>query len=227
MGENGDQPVTGPTEHPAMTVHCPHCSTGYLLPDHLVGPKGARVSCPECRGEFAVWRERAQIEGSESAGLQAGETADATPARAAGETAMQADSGANVALLDAPGEIPVEVPAPESDQSAGEPVVAAAAVHDVVADRASEPAAVAIAASVLDALEETLGGGALRDASRRGKAFAEHGPAILDAFAEFQRRAGERGTAACFRAALRDRCGINLETAGSASSPSGVGDAGR
>jgi hypothetical protein len=51
-----------------------------------------------------------------------------------------------------------------------------------------EPAAVAIAASVLDALEETLGGGALRDASRRGRAFAEHGPAILDAFAEFRRR---------------------------------------
>src|SRR5882762_9266512 len=47
-----------PRPHPAMTVHCPHCSTGYLLPDHLIGPGGARVRCPECQGGFAVVRDR-------------------------------------------------------------------------------------------------------------------------------------------------------------------------
>jgi predicted Zn finger-like uncharacterized protein len=41
-----------------MTVHCPHCSTGYLLPDHLIGPGGARVRCPECQGGFAVVHDR-------------------------------------------------------------------------------------------------------------------------------------------------------------------------
>lgn len=40
-----------------MTVRCPHCSTGYLLPDHLMGPLGARVRCPECQGSFEVSRE--------------------------------------------------------------------------------------------------------------------------------------------------------------------------
>jgi predicted Zn finger-like uncharacterized protein len=37
-----------------MTVHCPHCSTGYLLPDSLVGPRGARVRCPQCAHAFVV-----------------------------------------------------------------------------------------------------------------------------------------------------------------------------
>jgi predicted Zn finger-like uncharacterized protein len=37
-----------------MTVHCPHCATGYLLPDPLVGERGARVRCPTCSGSFVV-----------------------------------------------------------------------------------------------------------------------------------------------------------------------------
>jgi len=40
-----------------MTVHCPHCSTGYVLPDSLMGPRGARVRCPNCRRAFVVLRE--------------------------------------------------------------------------------------------------------------------------------------------------------------------------
>jgi len=37
-----------------MIVACPDCSTGYLLPEHLVGPGGARVRCPRCQRLFAV-----------------------------------------------------------------------------------------------------------------------------------------------------------------------------
>ena len=37
-----------------MIVTCPNCSTGYLLPEHLVGPAGARVRCPRCQHLFAV-----------------------------------------------------------------------------------------------------------------------------------------------------------------------------
>ena len=40
-----------------MTVHCPHCSTGYLLPDALLGTRGARVRCPNCGKAFVVLRE--------------------------------------------------------------------------------------------------------------------------------------------------------------------------
>jgi predicted Zn finger-like uncharacterized protein len=38
----------------AVIITCPECSTGYLLPEHLVGPGGARVRCPRCQHLFAV-----------------------------------------------------------------------------------------------------------------------------------------------------------------------------
>jgi predicted Zn finger-like uncharacterized protein len=37
-----------------VIITCPSCSTGYLLPEHLVGPGGARVRCPRCQHLFAV-----------------------------------------------------------------------------------------------------------------------------------------------------------------------------
>ncbi len=37
-----------------MTVRCPHCATRYELPDALMGPAGAQVRCPSCKGVFAV-----------------------------------------------------------------------------------------------------------------------------------------------------------------------------
>jgi predicted Zn finger-like uncharacterized protein len=40
-----------------MTVHCPHCLTGYLLPERLLGAGGARVRCPGCQGVFVVLPE--------------------------------------------------------------------------------------------------------------------------------------------------------------------------
>ncbi len=36
------------------TISCPNCSTRYLLPEHLLGPAGARVSCPACWHRFTV-----------------------------------------------------------------------------------------------------------------------------------------------------------------------------
>lgn len=38
----------------AFVVHCPGCAAGYLLPRTLVGPLGARVTCPQCRRAFDV-----------------------------------------------------------------------------------------------------------------------------------------------------------------------------
>jgi predicted Zn finger-like uncharacterized protein len=37
-----------------VIITCTSCSTGYLLPEHLVGPGGARVRCPRCQHLFAV-----------------------------------------------------------------------------------------------------------------------------------------------------------------------------
>ena len=37
-----------------MIVSCPSCGTGYLLPEHLVGPGGASVRCPRCHELFSV-----------------------------------------------------------------------------------------------------------------------------------------------------------------------------
>jgi predicted Zn finger-like uncharacterized protein len=37
-----------------MIISCPECGTGYLLPEHLLGPGGASVRCPRCQQLFAV-----------------------------------------------------------------------------------------------------------------------------------------------------------------------------
>lgn len=42
-----------PVTH-AFIVQCPSCESGYLLPRRLVGPLGARVTCPVCERVFDV-----------------------------------------------------------------------------------------------------------------------------------------------------------------------------
>jgi predicted Zn finger-like uncharacterized protein len=137
-----------------MTVHCPHCSTGYLLPDHLVGPRGARVRCPTCEGTFVVL------------------------ARSAGHGRHDA------------------APSPPNPASPAQE-----------ARRWEEPDAVA--ASVLEALVATLGDD-LVDARRRGRVLSTHGPKIMDAYAEYRRRAGAGAAPDPFRTELERRCGVDL-----------------
>jgi len=49
-----------------MTIHCPHCLTGYVLPERLLGAGGARVRCPGCQEVFIVLPEgEAAGEGAE------------------------------------------------------------------------------------------------------------------------------------------------------------------
>jgi predicted Zn finger-like uncharacterized protein len=73
-----------------VIIACPSCSTGYLLPEHLVGPGGARVRCPRCQHLFAV----------DAAGLPRGPAAPASgttppePAVEAAEAAAAAPSAA-------------------------------------------------------------------------------------------------------------------------------------
>src|SRR6185369_15593548 len=48
-----------------MTVRCPHCDSRYRLPDHLLGPRGARVRCPSCGRSFVVLREGQEQQAAE------------------------------------------------------------------------------------------------------------------------------------------------------------------
>jgi predicted Zn finger-like uncharacterized protein len=178
---------------PAMTVQCPHCSTGYLLPDHLVGPRGARVRCPDCQGRFVVLpesdRDRAgeALRESRPGNVFENTARGAAEARgAAGAAAMAAEPSAAEGSRSSASSVPDPPPAPEPAEEAA-----------------------AVAAAVLDALVATLGD-ALADARLRGKVLSEHGPAIMDAYQEYRRRAGVGASPDRFRAALKGRCGVDL-----------------
>jgi predicted Zn finger-like uncharacterized protein len=93
-----------------MTVHCPHCLTGYELPRALMGDHGARVRCPGCQGVFVVLPERDGARRADAAATHG------APAGAATATATAT----------APAEVP--------DAPAYEPAVVAGAVLDVMVD---------------------------------------------------------------------------------------------
>ena len=68
-----------------MTAQCPQCQTKYLLPDHLLGPRGARVRCPGCGHRFDV------VPGSDASdaapsGEPLTDATNITPAGAEGDT---------------------------------------------------------------------------------------------------------------------------------------------
>lgn len=175
-----------------MTIHCPHCSTGYLLPDELLGPRGARVRCPACAEMFVVSPSAAPAssrQGMEarSGTVRATATSDvagespapAAPANAARESSQKAPPGPAV---------PEPGPAPAST---------------------AEPDPVAVATEVLDRLAKRLGG-ALEEARAEARVLSRFGPDVLRAYEEYRARLGERATAQAFRVALRERLAVDL-----------------
>jgi predicted Zn finger-like uncharacterized protein len=74
----------------AMTVYCSYCSAGYLLPDHLMGPRGARVRCPQCGKTFVVLRDPAVGGGADHAPPRTEVVAPAAPATPVAEPAGDA-----------------------------------------------------------------------------------------------------------------------------------------
>jgi predicted Zn finger-like uncharacterized protein len=66
-----------------------------------------------------------------------------------------------------------------------------------------------LARSVFDELSARLGPG-LETAARERRLFAEHGPALLEAWDEFRRRAGAHAPSLPFRDELRHRFGVEL-----------------
>ena len=183
-----------------MTVHCPHCLTGYVLPEHLLGEGGARVRCPGCEGVFVVLPEgeTSADEGRVGGGTVIPEaTSDATPGGGAGTRAAGAER-------------PTDVGRPtDSAPLAGSHEPAASAAQDPA--RAGAPAAepARVAGAVLDVLADFLGD-ALTRSRARGTVLSDHGPAIIAVWEEYRRRAGDDAPSTAFRAALKDRCGVDL-----------------
>jgi predicted Zn finger-like uncharacterized protein len=79
----------------------------------------------------------------------------------------------------------------------------------LVPPEASEQGLRSLARVVFDELASRLGPG-LESAARERRLFAEHGPALLEAWDEFRRRAGARAPSLPFRDELRERYGVEL-----------------
>jgi predicted Zn finger-like uncharacterized protein len=182
VSEN-DRPTQEVGPEPAMTVHCPHCSTGYLLPSHLIGPRGARVRCPSCHGSFVVLPD-GEWEGSDEA-LGASRVAESSVLGVVAGPAVAAETMAPSAVIDT---------APS-----GEP-----ARPETPGEEAAD-----VAAAIMKSLAHHLGE-SLVEARRSGRVLSRHGPAIVDAFAEYRRRAGPGVSAEPFQAALKACSGVDL-----------------
>lgn len=70
-----------------------------------------------------------------------------------------------------------------------------------------------VARGVFDELSAKVGP-ALETAAREHRLFAEHGPALMQAWDEFRRRAGAHAPSSPFRDELRDRFGVDLSPPG-------------
>jgi len=67
-----------------------------------------------------------------------------------------------------------------------------------------------VAREVLEAIENGSGEG-VAEAWAQGHLFAEYGQAIGDAYDNYRRRLGAAADPAAFRAAMRERWGVDLE----------------
>ena len=79
----------------------------------------------------------------------------------------------------------------------------------LVTPQPSEDGLRALARGVFDELSARFGS-RLETAARERRLFAEHGPALLEAWDEFRRRAGARAPSHPFRDELRQRFGVEL-----------------
>ena len=207
-----------------MQVTCPYCSTSYELPDHLRGPGGARVRCPNCREQFVV------APGGEPVPLRIREPDDSTVSTAAAmatagaaptdEVVEHADEEMLAALrrrFERPD--PEEPAEPQAAASpAPEPAAAPPPASAAPPEPAPPPAPAAptgptpemLVHALLDELERGEGE-ALARSRNAGRVFTDFGPQILSAWDEYRRRAGGAADVQVFRTALRERWGVDLE----------------
>ncbi len=171
-----------------MIITCSNCSTGYLLPEHLVGPGGARVRCPRCQHLFAVGLDGQPLEQVSSA---PGDPPSERPLEAVEDIPEVAE----VPEVAAPA--PVTIAEPE-----------AGAEPETGAELGAE-GNLAVARDVLDQLA-VYEGEAIERARAEHRFFAEFGPALMVAYETYRRRAGAGADPSAFRTALRERWGVEL-----------------
>lgn len=187
---------------PGRIVACPACSTGYILPEELIGSGGARVRCPQCGRTFVVEPNEAR----DAAGSH-------VPAEDAREQAME---GPEVRTHDAAvpdGAAEALVPGSRDTEAGRESREIPAGARSIAPDAAPEQSAddaERLANDTLDALAGRLGESVAHAASE-GRLFAEHGPEIMASFDAWRRAAGRDADPAVFRAALKARWGVDLE----------------
>jgi len=184
-----------------MQVSCPHCSTRYILPESLLGPLGARVRCPRCRDAFTV----------------------DPPAMPVAQVPAGATAGPPIPESDAPGietpdwsrRVDTEPPPAPGARSPGEKNADDPAFRSSNAMSGPTPAEQPlspddVARAALDEIEAGSGEG-VAEAWAQGHLFAEYGQAIAEAYETYRRRLGPGADPAAFRAALRERWGVDLE----------------
>lgn len=205
-----------------MPVTCPHCSTRYVLPRALLGPGGARVRCPRCREPFAVSAEGEAIAPAKPAEKAAATSAADVPVNGAAGEATNGKTAFDPAQAGPPR---LEVMVPEKETV---PATTTESLEDVTsldpagraaAASAGSPAADAapiletpltVARNVLDELSQHSGE-AITTSRDAGKLFREFGPVIAEAFEFYRRQVGPGADPAPFRAALREKWGVDLD----------------
>jgi predicted Zn finger-like uncharacterized protein len=193
-----------------MQVVCPYCSTPYVLPDHLMGPGGARVRCPNCREQFVV------PPGGEPVPLRVHDpepaVAEAPPAEPAG-AATPHEPGSRDERPEPANEEELAALRRRFERPEAEEPAPAAVAPPPPPPPPAEPAPEVLVHALLDELERGEGE-ALAQSRAAGRVFADFGPRILAAWDEYRRRAGTAADVQVFRAALRARWGVDLEPPG-------------
>ena len=177
-----------------MPVTCPHCRTRYVLPGALLGPGGARVRCPRCREPFAV--------GPDGVAALPPPSTVASGSHAGNGTAVLIAT-APAASLTAPDAVPM--PGAASPTPAAPRIATSSPTPDPGLGTPGE-----IARAVLDELA-AHSGEAIAASRAEGRLFREFGAVIAEAFEYYRRRVGSPADPAPFRAALRERWGVDLE----------------
>jgi predicted Zn finger-like uncharacterized protein len=203
-------------DHPErgrMNIGCPHCLTRYQLPESLMGPGGARVTCPRCRQAFLVNPAGDVSVPAIASSPDAAPEAPVSPRRvAASATPPPAPPPALAPSTTAQ---PPAIASPRAMPAAPAPSTAPAAAPDVArgtepeTPRAGEATPIEIARRIVAQLHESHGR-EIESAVARGRVFSEHGVRIVDAFDSYRRAVGKGAVAGPFREALYERWGIDL-----------------
>lgn len=174
-----------------MTVHCPHCSTDYLLPNHLLGSRGAKVRCPSCQQMFTVLRVAGSDEWRIEASPAPAPTADLSTPETSHPLSSFLGVGPDLVLPSIAAE-------------------AAAAVSGSAGGESADDDPAALASRFLDEMSHRLGD-RLTDAVSRGRLLSELGPELMRAYDDFRRTLVKGADAAVFRTAVKQRWGVDLE----------------